>query len=138
LTDDLALAHAMLDVVHGWHVACEPCPAPRCVARIQRCRADAVVDDRRARIIRTVTGWTLATKARLGMLDEARASLAGLSVEQAVSGEVCNAAAVIHLAEGDPTAALGVVDNVPMFRILSSMTSLSSSPICSPRGRTVS
>jgi LuxR family maltose regulon positive regulatory protein len=59
-----------------------------------------------------VTGWTLATKARLGMLDEARASLAALSAERAASGEVCNAAAVIHLAEGDPTAALGVVGNV--------------------------
>jgi LuxR family maltose regulon positive regulatory protein len=59
-----------------------------------------------------VTGWTLATKARLGMLDEARASLAALSAERAASGEVCNAAAVIHLAEGDPTAALGVVGEV--------------------------
>src|SRR6266581_5900364 len=45
-----------------------------------------------------VTGWALATKARLGMLDEARASLAVLSAERAASGEVCNAAAVIHLA----------------------------------------
>jgi LuxR family maltose regulon positive regulatory protein len=43
------------------------------------------------------------------MLDDARASLAALSAERAASGEVCNAAAVIHLAEGDPTAALGVV-----------------------------
>jgi LuxR family maltose regulon positive regulatory protein len=59
-----------------------------------------------------VTGWTLATKARLGMLDEARASLAALSAQRAAAGEVCNAAVVIHLAEGKPTAALGVVGEV--------------------------
>jgi len=59
-----------------------------------------------------VTGWTLATKARLGMLDEARASLAALSAERAASGEVCNAAAVIHLAAGNPRAALGAVGDV--------------------------
>src|SRR6266851_1028977 len=59
-----------------------------------------------------VTGWTLATKARLGMLDEARASLAALSAERAASGEVCNAAAVIHLAAGNPRSALGAVGDV--------------------------
>jgi LuxR family maltose regulon positive regulatory protein len=48
-----------------------------------------------------VTGWTLATKARLGMVDEARVSLAELS-----------AAGVIHLIEGNPGAALDIVGDV--------------------------
>src|SRR5258708_14519357 len=59
-----------------------------------------------------VTGWTLATKARLGMLDEARASLAALSAQRAPSCEVCNAAAVIHLAAANPPAALLSVSDV--------------------------
>ena len=59
-----------------------------------------------------VTGWTIATRARLGMVDEARASLAKLSPEQASSGEVHNAAGVIHLVEGNPGAALDTIDDV--------------------------
>ena len=59
-----------------------------------------------------VTGWTLATKARLGMVDEARVSLAELSAKQAASGEVRNAAGVIHLIEGNPGAALDIVGDV--------------------------
>jgi LuxR family transcriptional regulator, maltose regulon positive regulatory protein len=53
-----------------------------------------------------VSGWAISTKARVGMLDEARASLAGLPAERARSGEICNACAVLHLAEGNPAAAL--------------------------------
>jgi LuxR family maltose regulon positive regulatory protein len=61
-----------------------------------------------------VTGWLLATQARLGMTGEARATLAALDHQQATSGEVRSADAVICLAEGDPAAALvalrGVLD----------------------------
>ena len=53
-----------------------------------------------------VSGWAITTKARVGMLDEARASLAGLPGERARSGEICNASAVLRLAEGNPAAAL--------------------------------
>ena len=49
-----------------------------------------------------VTGWMLAAQARLGMTGEARAVLATLADERASSGEVCNARAVMCLAEGDP------------------------------------
>jgi LuxR family transcriptional regulator, maltose regulon positive regulatory protein len=59
-----------------------------------------------------VTGWMLATQARLGLTGEARARLAALSGERASSGEVRNAYAVICLAEGDPAAALAVVQDV--------------------------
>jgi LuxR family maltose regulon positive regulatory protein len=59
-----------------------------------------------------VTGWMLATQARLGMTGEASAALAALSDEQADSGELGNARAVICLAEGDPAGALGAVRNV--------------------------
>jgi LuxR family maltose regulon positive regulatory protein len=59
-----------------------------------------------------VTGWMLATQARLGMTAEARASLAALADERASSGEVSNARAVICLAEGDPAAALAAVQDV--------------------------
>jgi LuxR family maltose regulon positive regulatory protein len=59
-----------------------------------------------------VTGWMLATQARLGMPGEARAALAALSQEQAGAGELGNARAVICLAEGDPVGALGAVRDV--------------------------
>jgi LuxR family maltose regulon positive regulatory protein len=59
-----------------------------------------------------VTGFMLATQARLGMADEARAFLAALDDERANSGEVRNARAVILLAEGNPAAALGAVQDV--------------------------
>ena len=59
-----------------------------------------------------MTGWTLATQARLGMPDAARAALAALSGEQAGWGEVRNARAVIALAEGDPGAALDALHDV--------------------------
>src|SRR5271169_4444497 len=59
-----------------------------------------------------VTGWMLATQARLGMAGEARACLAALDDERAGSGEIRNARAVICLAEGDPAGALGAVRDV--------------------------
>ena len=59
-----------------------------------------------------VTGWLLATQARLGMTGEARALLAALDDERASSGEIRNARAVICLAEGDPAGALGAVRDV--------------------------
>jgi LuxR family maltose regulon positive regulatory protein len=59
-----------------------------------------------------VTGWMLATQARLGMPGEARASLAELADERASSGEIHDARAVICLAEGDPAGALGAVQDV--------------------------
>jgi LuxR family transcriptional regulator, maltose regulon positive regulatory protein len=59
-----------------------------------------------------VTGWRLATQARLGLPGEARAALAALDDEQASSGEIRNARAVICLAEGDPAAALATVAGV--------------------------
>ncbi len=59
-----------------------------------------------------VTGWLLATQARLGMTGEARAVLAAVDDERAGSGEIRNARAVICLAEGDPAGALDAVQDV--------------------------
>ena len=59
-----------------------------------------------------MSGWMLATRARLGMAGEARAALAALAEEMAGSGEIGNARAVICLAEGDPAGALGAVRDV--------------------------
>jgi len=59
-----------------------------------------------------VTGWMLATQARLGKPGEARAALAAVDNERAGSGEIRNARAVICLAEGDPVGALGTVQHV--------------------------
>jgi LuxR family transcriptional regulator, maltose regulon positive regulatory protein len=59
-----------------------------------------------------VAGWALAAQARLGMVSEARATLAGLADEQANSGEIRNARAVICLADGDPVGALGALAGV--------------------------
>jgi LuxR family maltose regulon positive regulatory protein len=59
-----------------------------------------------------VTGWMLATQARLGRPGEARAVLAAVDDERAGSGEIRDACAVICLAEGDPAGALGVLADV--------------------------
>jgi len=59
-----------------------------------------------------MTGWLLATQARLGLPGEARAALAALDDERASSGEIRNARAVICLAEGDPAGALGALHDV--------------------------
>ena len=59
-----------------------------------------------------VTGWMLATQARLGRPGEARVALAALDDERAGSGEIRNAGAVICLAEGDPAGALGALRQV--------------------------
>ena len=59
-----------------------------------------------------VTGWMLATEARLGMTGEARAALAALDDERANSGEIRNARAAICLTEGDPAGALGALADV--------------------------
>ncbi len=59
-----------------------------------------------------VTGWMLATQARLGRPGEARAALAAVDDERAGSGEIGNARAVICLAEGDPAGALAAVRDV--------------------------
>ena len=59
-----------------------------------------------------VTGWLLATQARLWMSGEARAALAALDDERAGAGEIGNARAAICLAEGDPAAALGALGDV--------------------------
>jgi LuxR family transcriptional regulator, maltose regulon positive regulatory protein len=59
-----------------------------------------------------LTGWRLATQARLGQASEARASLAALDAEPAGSAEIGNARAAICLAEGNPAAALAAVRDV--------------------------
>ena len=59
-----------------------------------------------------VTGWMVATQARLGMTGEARAALAALKDERAGSGEIRDARAVLCLAEGDPAGALGALGDV--------------------------
>jgi LuxR family maltose regulon positive regulatory protein len=59
-----------------------------------------------------MTGWLLATHARLGRPGQARALLAALDDERASSGEIRNARAVICLAEGDAAGALGASRDV--------------------------
>ena len=59
-----------------------------------------------------VVGWLAATQARLGMPDEARATLTGFSAEHERMGFIYNARAVICLAEGDPSTALDLLQDV--------------------------
>jgi len=59
-----------------------------------------------------VKSWAIATRARLGKLDAARAALLEWSEAGVGSGEMRNASAVLYLAEGNPTAALNVLANV--------------------------
>jgi LuxR family maltose regulon positive regulatory protein len=83
-----------------------------------------------------ITGWLASTQARLGMRDEAVATLAGSSAEpeqigviyDGQMGAIYNARAVICLTDGDPAAALvalgGVVEApagaVPLFTLVES------------------
>jgi LuxR family maltose regulon positive regulatory protein len=59
-----------------------------------------------------IAGWLAATQARLGMPDEARATLAGFSAEPELMGAIYNARAVICTAGGDNAAALEVLREV--------------------------
>jgi LuxR family maltose regulon positive regulatory protein len=59
-----------------------------------------------------LTGFRLATQARLGQLSEARAALAALDAELAGAGEIGNARAAICLAEGNPAAAIAALRDV--------------------------
>jgi len=54
-----------------------------------------------------VTAWTIATQARLGQVEQARAALDALDDPMAATGEIRNAAAVVRLAEQDPVGARG-------------------------------
>ena len=59
-----------------------------------------------------IAGWLATMQARLGMLDEARATLVGCSAEPNRTGAIGNARAVICIAEGDPAAALDAIRQV--------------------------
>lgn len=59
-----------------------------------------------------VTGWLLATQARLGYYADARATLEALDSPLIDSGEIRNAGAAICLAEGDPPGALAAIKAV--------------------------
>jgi LuxR family transcriptional regulator, maltose regulon positive regulatory protein len=59
-----------------------------------------------------VVGWLAATQARLGLPDEARATLTGFSAEHERMDFMYNARAVICLAEGDPSTALDLLRGV--------------------------
>jgi LuxR family transcriptional regulator, maltose regulon positive regulatory protein len=56
-----------------------------------------------------IAGWLATAQARLGMPDEARATLAGFSTHPDRMGPIENARAVISLIEGDPATALDVL-----------------------------
>jgi LuxR family maltose regulon positive regulatory protein len=58
------------------------------------------------------TAWAIAVKARLGLLDDARSSLAGAPPPRAASPEIRNAAAMISLESGAPEAALADIRDV--------------------------
>src|SRR5258706_13128835 len=53
-----------------------------------------------------ITGWLATTQARLGMLSEGRATLAGFSPEPERTGPISNARAWICLLDGNPARAV--------------------------------
>jgi LuxR family maltose regulon positive regulatory protein len=59
-----------------------------------------------------IAGWLATMQARVGMLDEARATLTGFSTKTERMGAIYNARAVISMAEGDPATALAVLREV--------------------------
>ncbi len=60
-----------------------------------------------------IAAWLAAAQARLGMTDEARATLNGFSAEPERMGAGNNAYAVIAIVEGDPGTALDALRDVP-------------------------
>ncbi len=63
------------------------------------------------------SAWAIATKARLGRLDEARAALAGTPPLRANAAAIRNADALISLVSGKPGAALSKLQEVLERRI---------------------
>ena len=63
-------------------------------------------------LMRQLTGFKLATQARLGQLGEAQGTLAALDADLADCGEIGNARAALGLAAGNPAAALAAVRDV--------------------------
>jgi LuxR family maltose regulon positive regulatory protein len=63
-------------------------------------------------LVPRIVGWLAATQARLGRPDDARATLTGFSAEPGRMGAICNARAVICLADADPATALEVLRDV--------------------------
>jgi LuxR family maltose regulon positive regulatory protein len=59
-----------------------------------------------------IAGWVAATQARLGMPDEARATLAGFPDQREHVGPIHNARAVIYMSDKDPAAALDVLRDI--------------------------
>jgi len=57
-------------------------------------------------------GWAISTKARLGLLDDARGMLAAVPSPRAAAPEIRNAAAAIELEAGEPAAALAELRDV--------------------------
>src|SRR4051812_42171584 len=60
-----------------------------------------------------IVAWLASTQARLGMPDEARATLAGVSAEPGRMGPIHNARAVVCIEGGDSAGALEVLRDVP-------------------------
>jgi LuxR family maltose regulon positive regulatory protein len=60
-----------------------------------------------------ITGWLAVTQNRLGMPDEARATLDAYSGDPGQIGRIYNARAMLLIAEGDPAGALAVLRDVP-------------------------
>ena len=58
------------------------------------------------------TGWLAATQARLGMLYEARSTLSGFSAERDPADIIDIAHAVVRIEEGNPAAALDVLQEI--------------------------
>jgi len=56
-----------------------------------------------------ITGWLATMQARVGMLDDARATLDGFSTHTGRMGAIYNARAVICMADGDAAASLEVL-----------------------------
>ena len=52
-----------------------------------------------------VMAWTIATQARIGNVEQARAALAAVDERLAATGEIRNAAAMVRLADQDPAGA---------------------------------
>ncbi len=64
-----------------------------------------------------IAAWLAATQARLGMPDEARATLTSCSTDDELVGGIRTARAVICITEGDPSTALDLLQDVRDTRL---------------------
>jgi LuxR family maltose regulon positive regulatory protein len=102
------LLHALTGMLHAGRGQQQPALQAFAAAA----RTASVLTGVPAALVPRITGWLATAHARLGMTNEARATLAGFSAAPERMGAIHNAHAMISIADGDPVAAVDVLRDV--------------------------